>query len=30
VLVDDDRAALTTRTVATAFCIDSLFDVRAP
>jgi hypothetical protein len=30
VLMDDDLAALTMRTVAAAFCIDSLFDVRAP
>jgi hypothetical protein len=28
--VDDDLAALTTRTVAAAFCIGSHFDVRAP
>jgi hypothetical protein len=30
VLMDDDLAALTTRTVAAAFCIGSHFDVRAP
>jgi hypothetical protein len=28
--MDDDLAALTTRTVAAAFCIGSHFDVRGP
>jgi hypothetical protein len=30
VLMDEGLAALTTRTVAAAFCIGSHFDVRAP
>jgi hypothetical protein len=30
VLMGDDLAALTTRTVAAPFCIGSHFDVRAP